>query len=67
MHSRSIGVRDEAAPAARFVHVFATNCNALVATVVTSGELSPAAEAAVTALLNGEPVQRWVAANYQTQ
>ena len=47
--------------------VVATNCNALVATVVTSGELSPAAEVAVTALLNGEPVQSWVAANYQTQ
>jgi hypothetical protein len=41
--------------------VVATNCNALVATVVSERELSPPVERAVFDLLEGAPVQRFIA------
>jgi hypothetical protein len=41
--------------------VVASNCNALVATVASGRELEPAVERAVFDLLEGEPVQRFVA------
>jgi hypothetical protein len=42
--------------------VVATDCNALVATVVSDRDLSPAVERAVFDLLDGAPVQRFIAA-----
>jgi hypothetical protein len=41
--------------------VAASRCNALVATVVSEGELAPAVERAVFDLLEGAPVQRFIA------
>jgi hypothetical protein len=41
--------------------VVATDCNALVATVVSERELPPAVERAVFDLLQGAPVQRFIA------
>jgi hypothetical protein len=41
--------------------VVASRCNALVATVVSTGELAPAVERAVFDLLEGAPVQRFIA------
>ena len=41
--------------------VVASKCNALVATVVSAGELSPVVERAVYDLLEGAPVQRFIA------
>jgi hypothetical protein len=40
--------------------VVASRCNALVATVVSTGELAPAVERAVFDLLEGAPVQRFI-------
>jgi hypothetical protein len=40
--------------------VVASRCNALVATVVSTGELAPGVERAVFDLLEGAPVQRFI-------
>ena len=41
--------------------VVATKCNALVATIASDGPLAPAVEGAVLDLLNGGPVQQFIA------
>jgi hypothetical protein len=64
MNGRRRAFRVEAAGAPRQVTsiVVASKCNALVATIVSERDLSPAVERAVFDLLEGAPVQRFIAA-----
>jgi hypothetical protein len=64
MGGRRRAFRIEAGGAPRQVTsiVVASKCNALVATIVSERDLSPAVERAVADLLEGAPVQRFIAA-----
>jgi hypothetical protein len=59
---RAFRVAAGAGPRQVVAIVVATSCNALVATIVSERDLSPAVERAVLDLLDGAPVQRFIAA-----
>jgi hypothetical protein len=59
---RAFRIGSGTAPRQVVAIVVATDCNALVATIVSDRELPPVVERAVLGLLDGAPVQRFIAA-----
>ncbi len=66
--ARQFTVHDAApSPMPVLTIALANKCDAVVATVAAGSELSPAQEAAALDFLRDDRVQRWAAANTQSQ